>query len=398
VNIIYSLEKIAPSFVSEISFSTKSGKVLINWKNPENFNEILTIYRNKEKIDNADKLLKSEKIATLSDKEEKYIDSPGAGNFYYAVIITNKDNNKDNIALVPFRNYNINPVEVLNEDILIIKKFKSISNKYSINLSWDYELQSGNIQNIFIYRNTEPITNDDILKKSIKIASLKADAKFYVDIPIPKIIYYYAIFTENESEKTYTPNVNITDIGVSIESKTDLMNNFRADSFIPLPLLSFEKDPKSGNYFNDSQILKNPKMIQYSEKLNKVITDLKKSKTYPVYLKDREISLKDLDFTFLKDEEIFTPKEYTNEYTAIINHLKNKEYNNARFLLEQSITEILPKEILKRISFYLGVICYTNKEYNYAYIYLVSCHSDFPKDVSPYLSSITYKVFDTLER
>lgn len=398
LDMAYTLDKIEASFVTDINFVSKNSKILIQWKNPDNFDNNITIYRNRELIDNPNKLKNSEKVIMLTEKEEKYIDTPGVGSFYYAVIITNKKSLKDDVILIPFRNYNTNPIEIKSEDSVKVKTINALANKHSINITWDCDMDDSKDQNLSLYRSTEPIINEDILKKSIKISSLKATLKFYVDIPIPRITYYYAIFVENNDEKRFIPDVTITTNGVSVESKGDLMNNFSVDTFIPLPLLSFDKDPNSGKYFNDSQILKNPKIIQYFANTKNVIESLKKDNLYKRYSNDKERSLKPLDFKFLNDEEIYSAKEYANEYETIIKHLKKGEYLNARFLLEQYITEMLPKDLLKRVSYYLGQICYMNKEYNYSYIYLVYSYNDFPKEVNPFLLSITNKIFDTLER
>jgi len=397
-NFLFSFEKIDALFVSNISFDIADGKALISWKNPDNFKDLISIYRSDSKIENEERLLKSQKIATLSKNEDKFIDNPGKGVFYYAVIITGKESKKDNIILVPFRNFNVTPIEIKDPEVFTIKKIRALSNKYSITIEWENDNKDYKNRNVILYRSSEPIRKEDVLKKAIKIANLNIESKYYVDIPIPKINYYYAIFVENEPKTKFEADVNITKDPVFIESKTDLMNNFTLDNFIPLPLLSFENDPKTGLYFKDGQILKSPQKINYSNELLKIIENFKKDPVYSKYSKEKKESLKDIGFIMLKDEDIYTPKDYINEYETILSLLKKGDFKNSKFLLEQTMTEILPKDILKRCSYYLGVIYYLEKKYNLSYIQFSYSYSDFSKEILPYVASITNKLFDNLER
>ncbi len=89
--IISAVESINPPFISKLTFEVSNTKVLLNWQNPPTFNEYISIFRSKSIIDNTSKLLKSERIAILANKENKYIDSPKEyGDYYYALIITEK--------------------------------------------------------------------------------------------------------------------------------------------------------------------------------------------------------------------------------------------------------------------------------------------------------------------
>src|SRR4030042_7196259 len=105
IHFITSLESINAPFISKLTFEVSNCKVLLNWINPPAFNENISIFRSKNIIDNTSKLLKSERIATLTNKENKYIDSPiEYGDYYYALIIKDKSTNEDKIILVPYRN------------------------------------------------------------------------------------------------------------------------------------------------------------------------------------------------------------------------------------------------------------------------------------------------------
>jgi hypothetical protein len=397
---IFSIEKIDAAFVSNISTVNSDGKVLITWQNPVNFTDYVTIYRSNEIIDSEEKLLKAAKLETLKNKEEKYIDSAPAGNNFYAILITLKNTEKNNIIFIPFRNFSSKPVIITKEELSHINKFSAKSSSFSITLEWDYIAGSSNNSKIVLYRNTEPISDENKLSNSIKIATSNIDSKYFVDIPMSGIFYYYAIFVENDIEKTFVPNVSISTNPVFIQKKVETVNDFSTDNFIPLPLITLANDPKSGKNFIDPQILKNPKKIDYNSSVSTIMKKYRAdfSKIKDDYTKDTEEKIKRLDFHFLNDEEIFNAKDYALEYGKIMTYLKNKDYDNAEKYLTDILIETIPDYLLRRVSYYLGQIYYANGDYYKSYQYMILAYDDYRKEILPFVNSIYYNVFKNLER
>ncbi|OHD07065.1 MAG: hypothetical protein A2086_05145 [Spirochaetes bacterium GWD1_27_9] len=394
-----SLDKIEAFFVSNLMATVSNGKVLLNWRNPST-NQIINIYRSDSTIDTEEKLNKATKIATLTNNEEKYIDNPFLGTFYYAIITSSIETNKPNIIFVQFRNYTSKEIVIKNKDLFKITRINAKSTKSSIIIEWDYTSNSTNPTNIVLYRNTDPILNESVLVSSIKITTQKIDVKSFLDIPISKIKYFYAISLENDNEKEFIPNVTITTDSVFIESKIETINTFSTENFIPLPLISLQMDPKSGKDFLDPQILKNPQKIKYNDKLKEIITKYKKDneKLFDKFTNEELKKMDKIPVHILNDEEIFITKDYAMEYNKAIELIKGNDYNNALYLLEELLIETIPQNLFKRISYYIGMIYYLNGDYYQSYLYFVLCLEDFRKEILPYITSIYLNIFSTLER
>ncbi len=251
-----------------------------------------------------------------------------------------------------------------------------------------------------IYRNTEPIKSNDVLMTSIKIGTLDIKAKLYVDVPISNIDYYYAIFVEGDIEKTFIPDVNISTNPVAIVKSNETFPDFSINNFIPLPLLAIKNDPKSGKYFLDPQILKNPKKIDYTDNVKKIINNyrLQFNNVFTDFMKNKQKDLQYLGFHILNNEDIYVPEEYKLEYNNAISYIKNKKYNLALNILEEIINEILPDDLLQRVSYYVGLIYYTKSDFYMSYVYLILAYDSYRKEVLPYLESIYLKIFEKLER
>jgi len=335
-NLTFTIETITAPFVSELRLESQNNKVLIQWKNPADFKDYLSIYRSNKVIDSMDKLKSSEKIILLTNQESQYIDIPPSdGLYYYAIIITEKASNKDNAVFVPHRNYSLQPVVIEKTINIEITKFSAESNESSIMLKWEYKSDATTNKKVTIYRNTEPITNDRLFNDSIKISSVEISANSYIDIPIDNINYYYAIFIENDiNNKSYIDGINITTNPVSINNRYVLFREFSIDSFIPLPLLTLKDDPATGKTFIDPQILKNPVKIEYTKNVKNIIganNNLYKD-VYDETKKQKNNKLMPLDIHILNDEAIFETNDYNLEYKKMIDFLKNKKYIGRRLL------------------------------------------------------------------
>ncbi|MBN2544922.1 MAG: hypothetical protein JXB50_03930 [Spirochaetes bacterium] len=396
-----SQEIIDAPFISNISFEVSNAKVLIQWENPSNFDQYLTIYRSNSIIDTNPKIFTSQKIAVLKKQEEKYTDTlESEGSYYYSVIITNKNTNNDYIVLIPYRNYTLKPAVIQKEDFFTIKSLKVSSKNSYIDINWDYEKSSETSTKVLIYRNINPIENDKILQSSIKIATLNIESKSYIDVPLPNITYYYAIFVENEKEKKFISDINISTNPVMIRGEDFTLKNFSIDYFIPLPLLSIKNDPVTGKSFVDPQVMFNPKKIDYTKKTKEIIEDDKLLYKDIYYNYEQELKSKYnlLEANILNNEVIFETEDYKNEYKNAIIYFNNKEYDLALNIFENLTLELIPENLLNRISYYIGLLYYLKGNFYLSYIYLNYSYESFKKEVEPYLNSIYAIIFEKLER
>lgn len=397
---MYSQQEIKEVFVSKINVTQSEKKVLIEWENPDNFSDYLVVYRSNSVIASKDSLKNALKIAVLKNQEKSYVDTPDYGEYYYAVIIMSKKDERESLIFIPFRNYTTVPVVIAKDEKCEIIRFSSKSNNKNISLEWDFKKDSDKKYIAMIYRNIVPITDEEILSNSIKIAQIDIDDKSYIDYPLSNINYYYAIFLQGEERKRYIPNVNITLNPVSIKGGVELFFEFSIDNFIPLPILSLYKDPATGKNFKDPQILKVPQLIKYNKKVESIILDDKKkfSDITKKCIEDSKDAMIPLKFHILNDEEVFEPKDYKIEYNNAISLIKNGDYNNALKNLEEILIENPPDYLKVRISYYIASIYYINEDYYKSYIYYMLCFDEFRKETLPYINSISNILFPTLER
>ncbi|MBR6201081.1 MAG: hypothetical protein IKQ61_12560 [Spirochaetales bacterium] len=389
-------QEIEAKFVSRIKVTEHDGVVCLTWKNPSNFVDVLEVYRSSSIINSEDVLSRAEKIAELYDGEEEYNDAPPVGQSYYAVIIRNSHNSFRNVIFISFRNYTFKPVVIEHQKTLAITSFRADAHDNHIQLHWSYD-GTDNGKSVSIYRSLSPITGDYALAQAIKIANCSLDAQTLTDMPVSNINYYYAIFFSDESHHSYTPNVNITDGPVYISESSDIMAEFNIDNFIPLPLLTFKTDPITGKPIKKPFIYKAPIPMAYSDKTaaaHNVM--LAENDDVQAYLNQKNHGAGDkLDFTMLEDEDSYTPQEFDLEYKLLQSLLREKDYLNALFTLENLLCEPLSVSMRDRVSYYAGVIYYLQGDYRKAYIYLVLPLESYPKETSVYLTSIHTILYNT---
>jgi hypothetical protein len=397
---ISAVEKLEAPFVSNLQAVSSGGKVLLTWSNPIDFKEDIIVYRSTRMMSKPTRLLTATRLTTLKNGEEKYIDTPPPGSYFYAVIISSKSDNTSKLVLVPFRNYSLNAVEITNTDLYKITSFDAESSETSITLQWKYTSESTELTNVNIYRNTVPIKQKKDLDTSIKIANLTINTGLFVDIPIANIEYFYAIFIDGDPNKQYTPGVSITTDPLSIARKKETMADFSIDTFIPLPLITLTNDPKSGKMFLDPQLLKSPRKIDYTPEVAELINQSRSNniEIYNRYMQSVAAKSTPPGIHILEDEEVYDAGDYGPEYVNAVSLIKRENLGSALAILEELITENLNEQFLERVSFYIGQIYFANGDYHTAYIHLAMAYSGYRKAVLPYLSVIHWQIFSQMER
>ena len=109
-------------FVFDLEFQCYGRKVLLTWKNPDNFQNNLLIYRSNSYISS---LQNTTRIARLTNGENKYIDNVESGsNYYYSVLIEDKnEKNKIYMLFIPYRNTTVKPVILKEENNIKLTSF-----------------------------------------------------------------------------------------------------------------------------------------------------------------------------------------------------------------------------------------------------------------------------------
>lgn len=383
-------------FVTGIEVYAVGGSILINWQNTDKDETFTSVYRSEKLIDN---LRKAKKLVTLKNGEDKYIDTPAPGTYYYAVIITDKNGFKDFDILIPYRNTLPFPVTVEKEKTYNIKNIKTETDN-RITLKWEYETDATADTNVLIFRNTKPISNNDILKESVSIGKTSISSVKFIDFPVPGINYYYAIIPENLYIQTFIPNMNYTTTPSNISAGINYLRSNNSYEFTPLPLLSLQEDPGTGTKFSDTQIFKSRTNVLISKKIDSIISGIKSRNKKAGKSIDNECSEKEkqLEIKMLPDEDIYKPGLYVDNYKNGIDNFKSKNYTVALEYFDNITISNTSDDILLRAYYYTGLCYYESGQYYNSYIYLLQSLEKYKKTVTPYIESSLYKIYNSIER
>lgn len=378
-------------FVSDIQAYEHDGKVLLKWKNPDSNSSAISIYRSDERITF---LSDEKKIVTIPESEESYIDSPGFGSFYYSIIL---DKTEEEI-LVPYRNTLPYPVFIEEEKTITVKNIK-IRTGETAEITWSHDYTGSKEKFVNIYKNTKAIKDLNLLNNSIKTARVNIKDGKYFDKIIPGIEYYYAVIPENKENKLKAGE-NYTENPISISYGTNYLNSAAFTDFIPLPLLSFDQSPKTGEYFDDPQILKFPFIKNRSQRINRIVNQGKKDNSEIVRLIDKnnaEIESRDT-YGLLPDEDIFQSDIFSEQYKRGIENYKKGYYKEALDAFENILNNSIPETLFRRVSYYTAACYFYRGEFYNSYIYTLQAAVVYSKETLQALETLVLHIYKTLER
>ena len=384
-------------FVFDLEFQCYGRKVLLTWKNPDNFKNNLLIYRSNNYISN---LQNATRIARLTDGENKYIDNVESGNnYYYSVLIEDKnEKNKIYMLFIPYRNTTVKPVKLKDENNIKLTSLKAYVNR-NVHLQWDFaplydEAESDKL--IYIFRSLTRIENEEIFENATFALKANLQDKNAIDVVGEEIAYYYYAWVEG-SVPVFLPDVTYTTRAVSANVERKFLYQKEELKFTPLPLLVFREDPLTGQQLNRNELEniqdRNAKMADFRSDLHEKWSD-KQKKINKDYYNDLE---KLLPFNFLKDEEIFVAPLYEDKYKEIQKYLRDKDYKKAKEKMEKLLSAGLPVQLYERINYYLGVISYCMGDYYNSYLYLNCTSAGINEAASFYLQSLSHKIYETLK-
>lgn len=382
-------------FVFDLEFQCYVKKVLLTWKNPDNFHDNLIIYRSRSYISN---LQNAERIARLTNGENKFIDNVESGNYYYAVLIEDKhESNKIYMLFIPYRNITAKPVILTEENNIKLTSIKAYTDR-NININWDFTTfdKDATDKLAYIFRSTVPIENEEAFENAVFALKTNLHDRNAVDSANENIPYYYYIWIEG-SIPVFLPDVTYTTKACCADTERKFLQQKEELKFTPLPLLVFRRDPLTGNKLNRSELEniqnRDNKLTDFTKGLHKKWSSNQKK----IDTEYRKNCNEQLSFTFLKDEEIYTPPFYKDKYENIQKLLRSKDYKTAEKELESLLSAGLPKQFYERINYYLGMINYCLGDFYNSYLYLNSTSADINKIALPYLQSLSYKIYDTLK-
>ena len=381
-------EDITPPFVSDINVSIEGRQVKINWKNPIDYPCNLLVYRSENIIQD---IKNATLLATLTKQENEYQDILSGGSHYYAVLVQEKESKLLYQLFIPYRNITMTAIRLQKDDDVSLKSIKATS-RNSINVTWDYSLLKGDKyigqKNVFLFRNTVPITTEEVLDKSTPIGSFLLSDRYLEDNVPSGVEYFYYISIENSAlefipDVTYTTNATVVDSGKSYIN-SNILRRFR-----PLPLMVYHESPLTGKKINRIAYLDFKVGARSSDNL---FDFLDKDIISP-----KEPPIKSVEFSLLSDEDSFKTTLFNSLYKQGISKCESGDFTGARSTFESLIMQPLPDELSIRASYYLGLIYFTTGNYYQSYLFLNTLPNIYKEVVKEYLSFISKQVYVDLK-
>ena len=375
-------------FVSRIKSESTSDSVKLSWKDTSNVEGNCIIFRYTSTI-SADNLEDAVKISRIPQGVEYYEDFPPYThtNYYYAVLMEDRDSLLHKV-FIPFRNLTISAASITektkDDSPALVTAIKARTSGDSIIIGFKCSKPSAEV---FIYRNTEPIEDQNDLIDANLIATLSGAAASFTDYPVPGIGYYYGIIDSNlikTGNYIFKAGENITIIPAEVTLKsTDRVGlpQVATSRPKPLPYLSISRGFQTGRQLSPSIIDSIPPLSEISDETNEYINGIMASiqgrpelQFKPVILKsdsgapagsERSMLLNILETDFL-----------TGNFTAAADRLL--EYQKIK----------RSREIEASIHFYLGQIYYFTDEKNRSFTEFLFAEEYYYLESRPWIESL----------
>lgn len=386
---VYSqVNSIFTPFVSRIKAESTAGSVRLSWKDTSDVDGNCIIYRHTSPL-TAENLSNAVKISRIAQGVEYYEDFPPYThtNYYYGVLMEDKASLLHKV-FIPLRNLTDSAVSITekteDDSPALVTAVKARANENSIILGFKCSKPSAEI---FIYRNTEPIEDQNDLLSANLIASLSGASSSYTDYPVPGIGYYYGIIDSNlikTGNYIFKAGENITIIPAEIQLKSTErvgLPEVAVSRPKPLPYLSISRGFQTGRHLSPSIIDGIPPLTAISSdtedalvSILSALPDVPSAKLEPVILKpdntapagsERSILLNILETDFLSGS--FSTAE-------------------DRLLEFQKIKR--SREIEASIHFYLGQIYYFTKEEQKAFTEFLFAEEYYYLESRPWIESL----------
>jgi len=268
-------------FVSRIKTESTAGSVKISWKDTADVEGNCIIYRYTSVI-TSENLNKSIKIARIPQGVGYYEDFPPYThtNYYYAILMEDKDSLLHEV-FIPFRNLTSSASSITekteDDSPALVTAIEARAGEDSIQLSFKCSKPSAEL---FIYRNTKPIVDQNDLLDANLIATLSGASGSFGDYPVPGIGYYYGIIDSNlikTGNYIFKAGENITIIPAEIQLKSTErigLPEISSSRPRPLPYLSISRGFQTGQQLSPSIIDSIPETAEISPEAARTIGEI----------------------------------------------------------------------------------------------------------------------------
>jgi TolA-binding protein len=212
-------EHFAP-FISKLKAKVDESQVLITWRNPNNLEGTILLYRHSNEII-PDNLADAALIARLGADQESYRDSPPDDTpYYYAVLIEDSSGTAQNL-FVPFRNKTSRAVRIsvpppVKDAAARITGIQATVSDDSVQIVFQ---TSNPNRELLLFRGNSAMTSTENLLEAFTPLQLDAGTTRYVDYPIPGVESYYAVVDTEMfklGKQVLVAGENTTDQGVMV--------------------------------------------------------------------------------------------------------------------------------------------------------------------------------------
>lgn len=171
---------------------TYDGSVRLIWNGVSFASGEYLIYRSKRPINNAQRVALSELAGTVGIDSTEYIDSPGKGQYYYAVLVRMPDGSTDT-TLIEGSNYLQKPVRIGR--MLRLSWIAARARQGKVQVQWRYrgETPGGTYQ---LIRATKRVNTVKELDNGKVVGPVNIRKKKYIDRSPPVGMLYYALVPE----------------------------------------------------------------------------------------------------------------------------------------------------------------------------------------------------------
>lgn len=259
-------------------------QVILTWKGADMKGVIYTVYKGGSPLDTPEKLKAAEKISTIVDGREVYVDKniSRTGTYYYAVTTRDVSGNED-LQLIPDQSYTSTGIYISFKRQLTVNGLTArVMEDNSIKLGWNAGINQGTLEYL-IYRHNKPITDNEILALSTFVDKVSADATSFVDRNHGSGALYYAVLIKQEDgtiDNTLVEGANCTldSIAVGRPIVVDSLSAITGDGNVMLKWdYSGSSGDKNFQVFRAATVPRNASDLRKQKALDKVnITD----KTY----------------------------------------------------------------------------------------------------------------------
>ena len=392
-NLVFSqVDSIFTPFVSRIKVEPEKSSIKISWHDTDDVTGNCIIYRYTSPI-NSDNFNEALKIARVPQGVEYYEDFPPYTNtnYYYAVLMEDKDSILHDV-FIPFRNLTNKAAFITektkDETPALITGLKSWAGKESVQLSYKCSKPSAEL---FIYRNTEPIEDENDILEANLIATLSGATSSYTDYPVPGIGYYYAVIDSNlikTGNYFFKAGENITVIPVELEIKSAErigLPEMPVSRPKPLPYLSITRGYQSGRQLSPSIIDSIPERKEMSSTTEKAVAALISDFEGPQSEK--------LEPEILKKDR--APEAGSEQ--ALLADILESDFASGRFeaaeIRLQEFQKIRRKqEIEASVHFYLGQIYYFTGNYRASFTEFLFAEEYYYLESRPWIDNLFKKL------